>query len=83
MRLKYSVVYETSNHVLLLNLLFRHCIFYIYRIKMKFVILLYISIFEVLSFYVARNVVTVWLALMLRIWEVPCSNLGPETIYPD
>jgi hypothetical protein len=24
-----------------------------------------------------------WLALLLRIWEVPGSNLGPETGYPD
>jgi hypothetical protein len=24
-----------------------------------------------------------WLTLQLRIWEVPGSNLGPETVYPD
>jgi hypothetical protein len=29
------------------------------------------------------NVMVEWLALLLRIREVPGSNLGPETGYPD
>jgi hypothetical protein len=29
------------------------------------------------------NVVVEWLALLLGIWKVPSSNLGPETAYPD
>jgi hypothetical protein len=29
------------------------------------------------------NVVIEWLAFLLRIREVPGSNLGPETGYPD
>jgi hypothetical protein len=30
---------------------------------------------------VGSNVVVEWLALLLRIREVPVSNLGPETFY--
>jgi hypothetical protein len=29
------------------------------------------------------NVMVKWLTLLLRIWEVPGSSLGPETGYPD
>jgi hypothetical protein len=29
------------------------------------------------------NVVVEWLTLLLRIREVPGSNLGPDTGYPD
>jgi hypothetical protein len=29
------------------------------------------------------NIVAEWLALLLRIWEVPGSNLGSETSYPE
>jgi hypothetical protein len=32
---------------------------------------------------VPPNVVVEWLALLLCIREVPDSNLGPETGYPD
>jgi hypothetical protein len=32
---------------------------------------------------VSPNVVVEWLAFLLRIREVPGSNLGPETGYPD
>jgi hypothetical protein len=28
------------------------------------------------------NVVFMWLTLLIHIWEVPGSNLGPETGYP-
>jgi hypothetical protein len=31
----------------------------------------------------APNVVIEWLTLLLRIREVPISNVGPETGYPD
>jgi hypothetical protein len=24
-----------------------------------------------------------WLTLLIRVWEVPGSNLGPETCYPE
>jgi hypothetical protein len=30
-----------------------------------------------------RNVVVEWLKLLFRIWEVPGSNLGPDTSYSD
>jgi hypothetical protein len=33
--------------------------------------------------YTAPNVVVEWLSLLLRIREVPISNFGPETGYPD
>jgi hypothetical protein len=33
--------------------------------------------------FVVANVVVEWLALLLSIWEVPGSNLGLETGYPD
>jgi hypothetical protein len=29
------------------------------------------------------NIVVEWLVLLLCIWEVPGSNLGPEIGYPD
>jgi hypothetical protein len=31
----------------------------------------------------APNVLVKWLTFLLRIQEVPASNLGPETGYPD
>jgi hypothetical protein len=34
--------------------------------------------------YVAPpNIMVEWLALLLLIWEVPVSYLGPETGYPE
>jgi hypothetical protein len=35
------------------------------------------------SVFVCVHVVIEWLALLLRIREVPGSNLGPESGYPD
>jgi hypothetical protein len=37
----------------------------------------------VFSIVFVPNVVVEWLTLLLRIWEVLGSNLGPETGYPD
>jgi hypothetical protein len=34
------------------------------------------------SFTVGPNAVVEWLTLGVRVWEVPGSNLGPETGYP-
>jgi hypothetical protein len=31
----------------------------------------------------ADNVVVMWLTLLLRIWEVPGSSIGPMIGYPD
>jgi hypothetical protein len=31
----------------------------------------------------SKNVVVEWITLLFRIREVPCSNLGPETGYPE
>jgi hypothetical protein len=36
-----------------------------------------------LSLFYPPNVRAEWLALLLCIWEIPGSNLGPETGYPD
>jgi hypothetical protein len=36
-----------------------------------------------LIFTVVPSVAVEWLALLLCIWEVPGSNLGPETGYPQ
>jgi hypothetical protein len=32
---------------------------------------------------IVPNVEVDWLALLLHVWEVLCSNLGPNTSYPD
>jgi hypothetical protein len=36
-----------------------------------------------MQYHSERNVVVEWLALLLRTQEVPDSNLGPETEYPE
>jgi hypothetical protein len=38
---------------------------------------------EAVSTSETPNVVIEWLTLLLRIWEVPSSNLGSETGYPE
>jgi hypothetical protein len=36
-----------------------------------------------MTLIVGPNVVVEWLVFLLRIWEVPGLNLGPETSYSD
>jgi hypothetical protein len=42
----------------------------------------HLSLSSAIRLYIS-NVVVEWLTLLLRTWEVPVSNFGPETGYPD
>jgi hypothetical protein len=41
------------------------------------------SLLNLFCVLMARNVIAKWLALLILIEEVPGSNVGPKTGYPD